>query len=95
MKRKMSLDSKIKIGNYLNSQFGEIEVDAKEFLECYIDSVYSRQTKYLIEEEKKRIEKMETEHEDELQELEKRFDSLRETIISYKKILKEKGIKYR
>lgn len=37
---------------------------------------------------------MEARHEDELQELEKRFDSLRETIINYKKILKEKGIKY-
>lgn len=44
----MSLDSRTKIRNYLNNPFGEIEVDAKEFLECYMDCVYSRQTKYLI-----------------------------------------------
>ena len=90
----MSLESKAKIEKYLNNQSEEIEVDAKEFLECYIDNKYTRQTKYLINLEINAREKAEGHYEDKLQELEVEFESLREKIKHYKNIMKEKRIKY-
>jgi hypothetical protein len=72
----------------------DLEVDAKEFLELYMDKIYSRETIYKINEEKRKREKMESEYEDKLQKLENRFENLRKTIKDYKKIMNEKGIKY-
>lgn len=91
----MSLESRTKMNLYPPSINREdLEVDAKEFLELYMDKIYSRETIYKINEEKRKREKMESEYEDKLQKLENRFENLRKTIKDYKKIMNEKGIKY-
>jgi len=53
----MSLESRRKIQQYFNNQNKEIEVDAKEFLECYMDRIYSGETRYLINQLRKREER--------------------------------------